>query len=346
LTSIALLSNKSSVGTTTLTYHLAHMIHRLGHHVLTVDLDPQSNLTTAFLDEEQLEVLWPEGSQWPNSKDYLGGTEIFPDRAGTVAKAVQPIMEGVGDVEFFDPVQILDGLWLVPGDLALSSFEDRLSVAWPRESTGNDHEALRATTAFYRIIRHAAEQTAAEIVLIDVGPNLGAINRAAAIAADSVLMPVTAEISSLRGLRYLGRALRDWHATWENRGLRDIPPNIPAPLGSMTPLGYVIMHPTMRLDRPAYAYQRRLERIPAIFHSAVLGEEEFDPADRSYEIAALRSYQSLLPLSRDARKPMFDLRAADGALGSTQTYVQKCYQDFKELSRELLERLNQIVPPI
>lgn len=51
------------------------------------------------------------------------------------------------------------------------------------------------------------------------------------------------------------------------------------------------------------------------------------------------NYQSLMPLSHDARKPMFDLRAADGALGSTQSYVQKCYQDFRELSLELLQRL-------
>ena len=58
----------------------------------------------------------------------------------------------------------------------------------------------------------------------------------------------------------------------------------------------------------------------------------------------LRNYQSLMPLSHDARKPMFDLRAADEALGSTQTYVQKCYQDFRELSLTVLARLEEAAP--
>lgn len=38
MTSIALFNNKGGVGKTTLTYHLAHMIRRLGLSVLAVDL--------------------------------------------------------------------------------------------------------------------------------------------------------------------------------------------------------------------------------------------------------------------------------------------------------------------
>ena len=56
----------------------------------------------------------------------------------------------------------------------------------------------------------------------------------------------------------------------------------------------------------------------------------------------MRNYQSLMPLAHDARKPMFDLRAADGALGSTQAYVQKCRAEFQELAESLLERLEAI----
>jgi chromosome partitioning protein len=55
-------------------------------------------------------------------------------------------------------------------------------------------------------------------------------------------------------------------------------------------------------------------------------------------------FRSLMPLSHDARKPMFDLRAADGAIGSTQRYVQVCFSEFRTLSRDLLGRLG-IAPP-
>ncbi|MFC7550242.1 ParA family protein [Plantactinospora sp. GCM10030261] len=256
-----------------------------------------------------------------------------------MATAVRPIMDGVGDIEEVEPVTVTQDLWLLPGDLELSRFEDRLSDAWPRGFTGNDQAALRVTTAFHRIIQRAAERVDAEIVLIDVGPNLGAINRAALLAADAVLMPLAADLFSLRGLRNLGPTLREWRSTWRGTVLPKVPPTISAPQGTMSPLGYVIMQPTMRLDRPVRAYQRWLDRIPIVFATAVLDQEDFTIGQR-YEIATLRNYQSLMPLAHDARKPMFDLRSADGALGSTQMLVQRCYQDFKALSEELLRRLS------
>jgi hypothetical protein len=40
--------------------------------------------------------------------------------------------------------------------------------------------------------------------------------------------------------------------------------------------------------------------------------------DDRHRIATLRNTASVGPRARDARKPIFDLEAADGALGSTQ----------------------------
>lgn len=344
--SVALFNNKGGVGKTTLTYHLAHMLQRLGRRVLAVDLDPQANLTSAFLDEPELATLWgePEISAWGTTQQTLVNV-LFPRvtrDAGTVAASVRPIMEGLGDVAFHAPISITDGLWLVPGDLELSAFEDKLSAAWPNCFTG-DPAAIRTTTAFYRIIDDAARKVNADIVLIDVGPNLGAINRAALLAADSVLMPLAADLFSLRGLRNLGPTLRAWRSTWQQTVSPRVPKTIPAPSGDMRPLGYVIMQPTMRLDRPVKAYRRWLERIPSVFAESVLDKQRSD--HRSHEIATLRNYQSLMPLAHDARKPMFDLKAADGAIGSTQTYVQKCRAEFRELAETVIERLAEIRTP-
>lgn len=341
--SLALFNNKGGVGKTTLTYHLAHMYQRLGVRVLAVDLDPQSNLTAAFLPEDDLATLWsePESPAWQESQQKIG---IFPssvsNATGTVAQSVQPIMDGVGDIKHFSPVPIADGLALVAGDLELSAFEDKLSYAWPNSFLGTDQAALRTTTAFYRIIDAAAHTANADLILIDVGPNLGAINRAALLAADAVLMPLAADLFSLRGLRNLGPTLREWRATWQNTVLPKVPKEISAPPGTMSPLGYVIMQPTMRLDRPVKAYRRWLDRIPSVFETAVL-DQGSRPGD-GYEIATLKNYQSLMPLAHDARKPMFDLRSADGAIGSTQAYVQRCYSDFKNLAEKVAARINSL----
>jgi chromosome partitioning protein len=61
MTSIALFNNKGRVGKTALTYHLAHMIRRLGLGVLAIDLDPQANLTSMCLEEDEIEELWGTG---------------------------------------------------------------------------------------------------------------------------------------------------------------------------------------------------------------------------------------------------------------------------------------------
>jgi chromosome partitioning protein len=79
VTTLALFNNKGGVGSTTLAYHLAHMFQRIGVRVLAADLDPQASLTTAFLDEDQVESLW-EGTR----------------RQATMADAAYPILKRLG----------------------------------------------------------------------------------------------------------------------------------------------------------------------------------------------------------------------------------------------------------
>ena len=54
---LAFFNNKGGVGKTSLVYHMAWMYADLGRTVVAVDLDPQANLTAAFLDEERIEAL-------------------------------------------------------------------------------------------------------------------------------------------------------------------------------------------------------------------------------------------------------------------------------------------------
>src|SRR5438552_8937252 len=103
---ITFLNNKGGVGKTSLVYHLAWMFREMGQRILAVDLDPQSNLSSAFLEEEQLESLWPDG-----------------DHEKTILGALQPLIDSLGDINDIDPQRIEKNLYLVPGDLGLSTFE-------------------------------------------------------------------------------------------------------------------------------------------------------------------------------------------------------------------------------
>lgn len=326
---ITFFNNKGGVGKTSLVYHLAWMYADLGLSVVAADLDPQANLTSMFLDDERLETLWPE-------------TGIRQ----TVYGALRPLLDGTGDVSSPHVEAVAPGLGLVVGDLALSAAEDELSSQWPG---GLDRKprAFRVLSALWRILDMAAEQTGSSLVLVDVGPNLGAFNRAALVAADYVVVPLAPDLYSLQGLRNLGPTLRRWQREWAERRERNPIADLGLPDGSMRPIGYIVMQHAVRLDRPVKAYARWIERIPTTYRNAVLDEEaqlgvtiEKDPN----ALATLKHYRSLMPLAQEARKPMFHLKAADGAIGGHAKAVQDCYGDFRALARTVAERSGVALP--
>ena len=322
---IAFFNNKGGVGKTTLVYHLAHMLPRLGYRTLAVDLDPQANLTTAFFDEERLEQLWDADT-------------------GTIMACVEPILEGTGDARPAVPQRITQDLWVIAGNLGLSRFEDRLSEAWPK-GYNNDQAALRTTSAFFRLIAQVGASMEAAAVLVDVGPNLGAINRAALLAADFLVIPLAADLYSLQGLKNLGPTVRTWRQQWRQvRSL--VSTTIDLPEASMEPAGYIVLQHAVRLDRPVRAYAKWLARIPTVYRQMVLGLPGNDAAGSDEHcLASLRNFRSLMPMAQDSRKPMFDLRPADGAIGSHARLAQVCAQEFADLTKRLAKRCD-LVPSV
>ena len=315
---IAFFNNKGGVGKTTLVYHLAWMYADMGVSVVVADLDPQANLTAMCLSEDRLEELWPDGE---HSESVLG--------------AVSPILRGVGDITIPHVEEVTKNLGLVVGDLGLSRFEAKLSSAWP-DCLSGDEAAFRATSAFHRIIFEAAQSHDADLVLIDVGPNLGAINRAAIIVANYVVVPLAPDLFSLQGLRNLGPTLRDWRNEWRDRlDRRPSDPSLLLPSADITPAGYVVMQHAVRADRPVKAYQKWMKRIPGVYHAEVLADDSkatLSTRDDPSCLATLKHYRSLMPMAQESLKPMFHLKAADGALGGHVYAVQECYNDFKALA--------------
>lgn len=323
MTSIVFFNNKGGVGTTVLVYHLAWMYaHNHGLRTLAVDLDPQANLTSMFLNETSLEDLWPDG-----------------EHPGTLYGAINPILRSRGDIAPPPALAAGDLLHLLPGDLGLSGFEDKLSDSWPK-CHNKDEAAFRATTAFYRIIQQVADDVQAEIILIDIGPNLGAINRSALLAADAICVPLAPDLFSLQGLKNLGPTLQEWREAWHDMR-KKAPADLAVPGGQFQPLGYVVMQHGIRESRPVQAYKRWIDRIPATYHEYILGDEvqPLPSLDQDPNcLAVLKHYRSLMPMAMEAHKPMFFLKPSDGAIGSHVEAVKKCFDDFDKLARRIANK--------
>lgn len=320
---IGFFNNKGGVGKTSLVYHLSWMFSDSGMKVLAADLDPQSNLTAAFIDEETLATtLW------------------HSERASTVYQCLEPLINGVGDIADPDYEIITDNLALVPGDMRLSRFEDELAQDWPKCLDGRER-SFRVVSALWRITQNAARRFGAKSIVVDVGPNLGAINRAALIGCDFVVVPLGPDLFSLQGLENLGPALREWRQQWQDRLAKQPHNAVELPQGLIKTIGYMVIRHSIRLDRPVQAFDRWIAKIPATYENSVLGKTgvgvvgiEDDPNC----IAKLKDYRSLMPLAQEARKPMFHLTPADGALGAHTQAVGNVREDFKNLAVEIARR--------
>lgn len=326
---VTFFNNKGGVGKTTLVYHVAWMLNELGKSVVTLDLDPQANLTASFVDDERVEQLWKGAG--PERRSVYG--------------ALAPLFEGTGGIAEPYVEEIGASLNLVPGDLLLAGTEQELSQAWPA-SFGGGTSSIRpftVTTAFWTVAQRAAAQAEAEILLVDVGPNLGAINRAVMVASDHVVIPLAPDLYSLQGLQNLGPTLQGWRDDWQLIAERNPRPEGESPGGEMRPRGYVILQHGTRVDRVVGAYDRWLRQVPGEYRRSVLGESADRPplaADDEQCLGLIKHYHSLAPLAQEARKPIFLLRSADGAIGAHQHAVHEAYGHFEALTRRLLDVIN------
>ncbi len=317
---IGFFNNKGGVGKTSLVYHVAWMLSDLGIRVVAADLDPQANLTSMFVEEEWLGEIW----------------EAVPDK--TIYGAVSPQFRGIGDILSPSLLEIDDKIALLVGDLRLSRLEDALSDAWPRCANGEER-SFRVMSAFARTISAAGREFEADVALIDVGPNLGALNRTVLLGCDFVVVPLGADLFSLQGLHNMGPTLRSWRSTWQESQQKNPDQSIALPTGDMMPAGYVVVRHSVQAGRPARAFGRWMARIPEAYHHDVLDEQSPAPdrvEDDPQCLAVLKDYRSLMPLAQEARKPMFRLRPADGAFGGHQKAVQECGVDFRRLARRIM----------
>ncbi len=322
-------NNKGGVGKTSLVFHLAWMFAEMGKRVVAIDLDPQANLTSAFLPEETLEELWDP--QVPPK----GGTTIF--------RCIQPLTK-VGDIQWPIAQSVHSRLHLVPGDLALAGFEDQLSGAWT-DAMGSTQDNLfrpfRLLTSFWQVAQMAAQDHDADLILADVGPNLGAINRSALIGSDHVVIPLAADLFSLQGLRNLGPTLAAWRSDWKKRTSNWEKPDFALPEGKMQPQGYILMQHMERLSRPVKAYKKWVDRIPGTYRESVLGQVPgaLVKGNDGNCLARLKHYRSLVPMAQEVRKPIFHLNSADGAIGSHSQAVRDAWSDFKDLAVKIEDKI-------
>ena len=300
---ISLFNNKGGVGKTTFLYHLAYRLAELNKNVLMVDCDSQSNLTAYALSETRINQAWaPDGN--------------------SIFRQLELVNRMIGDIYNRMPTKVSDNLHLVPGDLSLSEFEDRLGDSWNGAKGGNEG-ALRAQSAIYRIVLQSIEKSNAEIVLLDLGPNLGAINRAVLAGSDYIIAPLSPDLFSIRGTENLGNKLVSWRKDWDQINAAWAGGDFKIPTGRPKFMGYITQQHNLRNNSAGMTKGWQLfgSQIDGAITNNIVGKltplgQVLTTTDGTFNLGMIPNLHSLIPYSLEARKPVFNCTSSDGLNGA------------------------------
>jgi chromosome partitioning protein len=324
---ISLFNNKGGVGKTTFLFHVAHVLAESGRKVLMVDCDSQCNLTAYALPDRAIEKAWEEN-----------GNSIY--------RAIELVARGIGDVRNRAPSQLRPNLFLFPGDLLLSDFEDLLGDTW-NAAKGGSEPALRTQSAIYRSILQASEKAAAEVILVDLGPNLGSLNRAVLGGSDYVIVPVAPDLFSIRGAENLGSKLAKWRKEWDQCNDAWSGGSFTIPKGRPSFLGYVIQQHNIRDNASGMTQGWRIfgNRLESAIQTYVvdrlrpLGQVR-DGQAGEFNLGKIPNLHSLIPYSLEARKPVFQCTSSDGLKGAHIQRARESKQLFQPIANAIVNVLS------
>jgi cellulose biosynthesis protein BcsQ len=319
--SVCFFNNKGGVGKTTLIANLAaELAINNKKKILLVDADPQCNLTQYLLSDEQ----------------YL--QEYEDDDPETVYSVIHPLSIGKGYRSQL-PIREAEsfGCDVIIGDPRLAMKEDLLSQDW-RDARAGGTRGLRTTFVFHDLLRKSEGY---DYVFFDMGPSLGAINRAVLLVTDYFILPATIDIFSKWAVRNIGLALTSWQKELSN-GIKNAedPSELPITESKRVKfLGYVMQQHKERARgssaRIVEAYRVISEKFPAIIRQN-LGSL-YVAADMNPNLGEIKHLASLAPKSQTTHRPMITVVAK----GSYTTTRKQARAIFKHIADSFLKNIGE-----
>lgn len=111
-------------------------------------------------------------------------------------------------------------------------------------------------------------------------------------------------------------------------------------------MGYVVMPHVARPGVSSESLEAMRRQLQDVYEQPdeVLEHYMLDGPPPFGELPSPRHYPGLMQLAQAARKPIFHLTAADGAIGSHAVAVRDSYEDFERLAREIARRCELELP--
>ncbi len=313
---IALFNHKGGVSKTTTTFHLGWMMAELGKRVLLIDADPQCNLTGLALGIEDYDGL----SKFYNSRQ---NNDIYNSLAGFfgLENNATNLDAGVSTQKTKN-----DNLHILPGHMKFANFDLQLATALTSSESLPILKPLLGS--INKLIRNTALKGDFDLVLIDMSPSISATNMCIFMASDYFIIPTSPDFYCYQAIDSLREVLPKW-----SEKMKSFKDGITLPKDNPKMLGVVCQnYRTYASDKKENDMSKEFKRwadkiknitndtlVPALNeNNMVIGVkafEEFVTADIPYNLANIRNFNALIPISQKLSKPMFFLTKEDGGWG-------------------------------
>lgn len=314
--SVAFFTNKGGVGKTTLVCNLAAYLANIKKKkVLLVDADPQTNATQYTFNDDVLEEIYDKKT------------------AFTIYSMARPLSQGKGySISNQYRHSQSFGIDVLLGDPRLALIEDTLASDW----NSGGVRGVRTTYMFREFLSHCKDY---DYVFFDMGPSLGSINRSVLIACDHFIIPLSMDIFSIRATENISAWLKEWRKRLDLhlQALSDPEETEVDDLEfRLKLLGYVNQQYIAKRDatgerRAVKAYEKIMSEVPKAIEKSLI-EKQATPLGLDYKLGSIPNLHSLIPMSQNSRKPIFDLKASDGIVGAHFVKVKESSDIFEKLA--------------
>ncbi|XYH95925.1 ParA family protein [Sorangium sp. So ce1128] len=341
---VSFFNNKGGVGKTTLLCNVAaYIAEHTKTKIALVDADPQCNATQLVVDEQRMDRLYTHAPEKESS---------------TIQDILRPLTRGEPSIN--KKFSLIDGATtrftfdLLPGHPRLALLEDRLSQSWTTFAAG-DFAGARQTNWCTQLIRALGKKY--DLIFVDVGPSLGALNRSVLIGTDFFVTPMGCDIFSIAGIENIATWLTEWSKRYtravdecQSRGVEvdefrqnSVRLNLE---NASRFVGFTVQQYVAKSEgkgggqrRPTWQFERIRKRIPLAMHKNLqfFLADHLDSGDM--ELGDVPNMYSLVPMAQSGHTPIHRLQGSDGLVGAQYSQRDNYAEFVGSLAESLLRNL-------
>ncbi|MGL2965673.1 ParA family protein [Flavobacterium sp. XGLA_31] len=344
-------NHKGGVSKTSTTFNVAHLLAEMNKKVLVVDADPQCNITELLIGD--IIATFDAEMESTGKENEIPGTTLLNILMPRISGDIPEV-----DIKSVESIKVKENLFLIRGDVQLSSIEDALSEAHQQRFSTKIHEK-RTYVAIGDFLTRYGTENSFDYIFIDVGPSSGSLTRSCFLACDGFFVPVAPDRFNIQAIKTLSLIIDRWIGE-HDKIVNDFKTlNLPIKEGKPKFLGAIPQHYKLLKGKPKPGYRLWMDRLP----KAVIGNlfpilqkysnDEIDLTNGLTEdtisTPSIPDFQSLAPLMQEFCVPVYAIQQNMTASitekggpwgGGTWDDAVRRMADFKSMFEKIIERIN------